>query len=220
MPAPLGRDGVRHWAALPTRSRTQASAQPGSRGPEAGGPAEEAGSEQKEARCSSGPAGSIAAGGLGSADACACCRPGALSLGSGIPRDQLSLAVALVSIDSRVTAKVECKPAPLRDELEVMGLAARDLNRLERYERRALSGRKRATETFMAINHFRNPGGLRLRELPSVAVTPGVYKGRRTTKFQFLAKRTQIVRDKGHSDVWDLARGLGRADRRALVAWI
>jgi hypothetical protein len=35
-----------------------------------------------------------------------------------------------------------------------MGLAARDLNRLERYERRALSGRKRAIETFMAINHM------------------------------------------------------------------
>jgi hypothetical protein len=34
----------------------------------------------------------------------------------------------------------QCKPAPLRDELEAMGLAARDLNRLERYERRALSG--------------------------------------------------------------------------------
>jgi len=34
-----------------------------------------------------------------------------------------------------------------------LGLAARDLNRLERYERRALSGRKRAIETFMAINH-------------------------------------------------------------------
>ena len=35
-----------------------------------------------------------------------------------------------------------------------LGLAARDLNRLERYERRALSRRKRATETFMAINHM------------------------------------------------------------------
>jgi hypothetical protein len=48
----------------------------------------------------------------------------------------------------------QCKPAPLRDELEAMGLAARDLNRLERYERRALSRRKRAIETFMAINHM------------------------------------------------------------------
>ena len=35
-----------------------------------------------------------------------------------------------------------------------LGLAARDHNRLERYERRALSGRKRAIETFMAINHM------------------------------------------------------------------
>ena len=55
------------------------------------------------------------------------------------------------------TAELEapqCKPAPLRDELEAMGLAARGLNRLERYERRALSRRKRATETFMAINHM------------------------------------------------------------------
>jgi hypothetical protein len=48
----------------------------------------------------------------------------------------------------------QCKPAPVRDELEAMGLAARDLNRLERYERRALSRRKRAIETFMAINHM------------------------------------------------------------------
>jgi hypothetical protein len=49
----------------------------------------------------------------------------------------------------------QCKPAPLRDELEAMGLAARALiNRLERYERRALSRRKRAIETFM-INHMR-----------------------------------------------------------------
>jgi hypothetical protein len=48
----------------------------------------------------------------------------------------------------------QCKPTPLRDELEAMGLAARDLNRLERYERRALSRRKRAIETFMAINHM------------------------------------------------------------------
>ena len=48
----------------------------------------------------------------------------------------------------------QCKPALLRDELEAMGLAARGLNRLERYERRALSGRKRAIETFMAINHM------------------------------------------------------------------
>jgi hypothetical protein len=46
-----------------------------------------------------------------------------------------------------------CKPALLRDEHDAMGLAARDLDRLERYERRALSCRKRAIETFMLINH-------------------------------------------------------------------
>src|SRR5262249_49949129 len=62
-----------------------AQAQPGSRGP-AGG-AEEAG-EEKEARCDT--------------NACACCCPGALSLGSGTIRDQLSLAVAIVPIGSRV----------------------------------------------------------------------------------------------------------------------
>jgi hypothetical protein len=45
----------------------------------------------------------------------------------------------------------KCKPAPLRDELEAMGLAAWGL---KRYERRALSRRKRAIETFMAINHM------------------------------------------------------------------
>ena len=42
--------------------------------------------------------------------------------------------------------------APPQDELEAMSLAALDLDRLERYERRALSRRKRAIETFMAIN--------------------------------------------------------------------
>ena len=46
------------------------------------------------------------------------------------------------------------EPAPPRDELEAMSFAARDLDRLERYERQALSRRKRAIETFMAINHM------------------------------------------------------------------
>ena len=64
-----------------------AQAQPGSRGP-AGGDAEEADCEEKEARCDT--------------NACACCCPGALSLGSGTIRDQLSLAVAIVPIGSRV----------------------------------------------------------------------------------------------------------------------
>ena len=43
---------------------------------------------------------------------------------------------------------------PPRNELDAMGIAAPDLDRLERYERRALSRRKRAIETFMAINHM------------------------------------------------------------------
>jgi len=34
-----------------------------------------------------------------------------------------------------------------------------------------------------------------------------------------LAERTQIVRDKRHSDLWDLARGIGRGDWQALVSW-
>jgi nitrous oxide reductase accessory protein NosL len=46
------------------------------------------------------------------------------------------------------------EPVPPRDELAATDLAARDLDRLERYERRALSRRKRAIETFMAINHL------------------------------------------------------------------
>jgi hypothetical protein len=41
----------------------------------------------------------------------------------------------------------------------------------------------------------------------------------RTTKFQILAERTQIVRDKGHSGLSDLARGSGRANWQALVSW-
>jgi hypothetical protein len=47
----------------------------------------------------------------------------------------------------------QCKPAPLRDEFEAMGLAERELDRLERYKRRALSRRKQAIETFMAISY-------------------------------------------------------------------
>ena len=46
----------------------------------------------------------------------------------------------------------QCEPA--RDAFEAMSLAARELDRLERYERRALSRRKRAIETFIAINHM------------------------------------------------------------------
>jgi hypothetical protein len=50
-------------------------------------------------------------------------------------------------------AASQCKPAPLRDKPKLMSLA-RDLNRLERYKRRALSRRKLAIETFMAISHM------------------------------------------------------------------
>jgi hypothetical protein len=39
------------------------------------------------------------------------------------------------------------------DEFEAMGLAERELDRLERYKRRALSRRKQAIETFMAISY-------------------------------------------------------------------
>jgi len=68
-----------------------------------------------------------------------------------------------------------CKPAPLRDELEAMSLAARDLDRLERYERRALSRRKRAIETFMAINRRPALPAMRTAQtLPSAAATPGI----------------------------------------------
>jgi hypothetical protein len=59
--------------------------------------------------------------------------------------------------DAQDTGKAElgaAAPVPPRDELAATDLAARDLDRLERYERRALSRRKRAIETFMAINHL------------------------------------------------------------------
>jgi hypothetical protein len=46
----------------------------------------------------------------------------------------------------------QSEPASPRNEFESMGLAARQLDRLERYERRALSRRKQAIETFMAIS--------------------------------------------------------------------
>ena len=49
---------------------------------------------------------------------------------------------------------VAVQARPLRDEHEALGLAARDLNRLERYERRALHAASALTETFIAINHM------------------------------------------------------------------
>jgi hypothetical protein len=55
----------------------------------------------------------------------------------------------------------QSKPAPPRDELEPMGLAARDLAGLERYERRALSRRKRAVESLIAIQNNTPPSATR-----------------------------------------------------------
>ena len=54
--------------------------------------------------------------------------------------------------DRAELGKSQSEPAPPRDEFEAMDLAARELDRLERYERRALSRRKQAIETFMAIS--------------------------------------------------------------------
>jgi hypothetical protein len=53
----------------------------------------------------------------------------------------------------RESERSQSEPDPRRDEFEAMRLAARDLDRLERYERRALSRRKRAIEMYMAISN-------------------------------------------------------------------
>jgi hypothetical protein len=84
------------------------------------------------------------------------------------------------------------KPAPPRGELEP-SLAARDLAGLERYERRALSRRKRAScdNQNPAVNG--NPKGAGFASCaaqPNLELTQDGY----TTKFQFLAERTQIPR--------------------------
>jgi PEGA domain len=79
--------------------------QSGSRHPAGGDASEEAGCEEKEAGCGSGPSGSIAAGGLGNPNSsagacskgCAYSYPGALRLGGGgAIRHQLSMAVAII----------------------------------------------------------------------------------------------------------------------------
>jgi hypothetical protein len=69
----------------------------------------------------------------------------------------------------------QCKRAPLRDELEAMGLAARDLDRLERYERRALSRRKRAIETLHGDQpHAVIREGFHTLRIARAAVIPGI----------------------------------------------
>jgi hypothetical protein len=49
-----------------------------------------------------------------------------------------------------------CEPRVLRDECEAMVLALPELERLERYERRAWSRRTRAMERFVAIKCVRD----------------------------------------------------------------
>jgi hypothetical protein len=79
-----------------------------------------------------------------------------------------SLASVSSSAPDRGAARaeaVECesKPAPPRDALQAMCLGGPGLDRLERYERRALSRRKRAVETFIAMQN----------NTPSCATTGG-----------------------------------------------
>jgi hypothetical protein len=99
-----------------------------------------------------------------------------------------------------------CKPAPLRDKLEATSLAAWELDRLERYQRRSLSRRKRAIENFMAINHM--PAMRTAQTLPSATATPGIDED--ATKLQFLAERTQIPQDRSRSPTKaNIPMGLG-----------
>jgi hypothetical protein len=94
-----GGAGRKRCAATRTQSGLRHSA--------GGDAAEEAGCEEKEAGCGSGPPGSIAAGGLGNPNSsagactngCACSCPGALiPSGGGTIRDQLSLALTIISV--------------------------------------------------------------------------------------------------------------------------
>jgi hypothetical protein len=66
-----------------------------------------------------------------------------------------STSAHMTDVDAAGTEleRPQSEPAPPRDEFAAMGLAARDLDRLERYERRALSRRKRAIELYMAISN-------------------------------------------------------------------
>jgi hypothetical protein len=76
-----------------------------------------------------------------------------------------STSAHMTDVDAAGTEleRSQSEPTPPRDEFAAMGLAARDLDRLERYERRALSRRKRAIEMYMAIGNTPQspaPGGL------------------------------------------------------------
>src|SRR5262249_54988923 len=94
-----------------------ARAQSGSRGPAAGGTAEKAGCEEEKTRHGSGPSGGTAAHGLGSAyarahggDACTCtctctCPRTLRPDGGGAVGDQLSLAVAIISVGGAIAGR-------------------------------------------------------------------------------------------------------------------
>jgi hypothetical protein len=98
-------DGIGASGGAERRRCAAIRTQSGSRHPAGGDASEEAGCEEKEAGCGSGPSGSIAAGGLGNPNSsagacskgCAYSYPGALRLGGGgAIRHQLSMAVAII----------------------------------------------------------------------------------------------------------------------------
>jgi hypothetical protein len=75
------------------------------------------------------------------------------------------LGSAMISLRWRAcrAEAVECesKPSSPQDELEAMCLDRPGLDRLERYERRALSRRKRAVESLIAIQNNTPPSATR-----------------------------------------------------------
>jgi hypothetical protein len=64
------------------------------------------------------------------------------------------------SIEAERTPVWQPKPIPPRDELDAMCLSMPDLNRLERYEQRTLSRRKRAIQTFIEISNKQPLAGI------------------------------------------------------------
>src|SRR5262249_31201017 len=92
--------------------------------PAAGGTAEKAGCEEEKTRHGSGPSGRTAAHGLGSAyarahggDACTCACPGTFRPdGGGAVGDQLSLAVAIISVGGAIAGHrlSSLRPLPQR----------------------------------------------------------------------------------------------------------